>query len=219
MKIVKSRKVVLLLFVLLFVWAGNQALAEDGGEFFEEEVEEKIVGNAADGEKLVEKIDCRQCHTIKGDGGDVGPDLTNVRLRRSEAWLIQWLEDPSLSRPATGMPGFVWDSDQEIYDIIAYLDTLKTPVDSAKILQEKDPVKAGEALVKAYDCRACHTIKTGGISIYPNLTRAGEKLRPEWDKKFLKDPTKWDPWTFMPNFHLSGPEIEAIVSYILSPKE
>jgi len=217
--ILRKWEVALILLLALFGGMAGNGLAQEGEEFLDEEVEEKIVGVAADGEKLVEKIDCRQCHTIQGDGGDVGPDLTNVRLRRSEEWLYQWLDDPSLSRPATGMPGFVWDSDQEIYDIIAYLDTLKVPVDSAKILQEKNRVKAGEKLVAAYDCRACHTIKTGGLSIYPNLTRAGEKLRPEWDKKFIKDPTKWDPWTFMPNFHLSDPEIEAIVAYILSPKE
>lgn len=201
-----------ILVLILMFFLNRQARAQ-------EEVEEVIVGNAEAGAKLMEKIDCYQCHTINGEGGEVGPDLTQVRIRRSEKWLFQWLEDPSLSRPSTGMPGFAWESEQEIYDIIAYLDSVKKPVDADKILREEtDPTKAGEKLVAAYQCRACHTIKTGGRDIYPNLTRAGEKLKPEWDKKFLKDPTKWDPWTFMPNFHLSDREIDAIVAYVLSPK-
>ncbi len=180
---------------------------------------EEIVGDPVAGERLAEQLDCRQCHTIKGDGGAVGPDLTNVRLRRSEEWLVRWLEDPTLLRPSSGMPGFAWKSEQEIYDLIAYLDTLKTPIDSRKILKGKNLVKAGERLVQAYDCRACHRIVDGGIDIYPDLTRAGEKLRPEWDKAFLKDPQKWNEYSFMPNFQLSDREIEAIVAYILSKKK
>ena len=180
--------------------------------------DEEIKGDPIAGKALMEEIDCRQCHTIQGDGGLVGPDLTNVLLRRSKERLVRWLEDPTLFRPSSGMPIFAWNSQQEIYDIIAYLDTLKTPVNSREILKEKNPVKAGERLVRAYDCRACHTIVDGGIDIYPNLTHAGKKLRPEWDKAFLKDPQAWDPYTFMPNFYLSDEEIEAIVSYILSEK-
>lgn len=106
-------------------------------------------------------------------------------------------------------------SEQEIYDIIAYMVSLQQPVDKDKILRERDPVKAGENLVKAYHCRACHNIG-GGIDIYPDLTRIGLKLRPEWDKKFLKNPLDWNPYTFMPNFHLSDPEVEAIVAFLMS---
>ena len=208
---------------VLLAWAGiagfilfqglNGVHAQEAAE------EDEYAGDPVAGEKLMRQLDCYQCHGIGDEGGDVGPDLTNVRLRRSKEWLFQWLDDPSFIRPATGMPAFTWKSYQEINDIIAYLDTLKTPVDGAAILsKEKDLVKAGEKLVEAYDCRACHTIKTGGRDIYPNLTRAGEKLRPEWDKKFLKDPSAWDVYTYMPNFHLSEPEIEAIVAYILSKK-
>ena len=182
------------------------------------EENEEIKGSPISGKALMEEIDCQECHTIQGEGGLVGPDLTNVLLRRSKAHLVRWLEDPTLFRPSSGMPIFTWDSEQEIYDIIAYLDTLKTPVNSLEILKEKNLVKAGERLVLAYDCRACHKIVDGGIDIYPNLTHAGKKLRPEWDKAFLKDPQAWDPYTFMPNFHLSDEEIEAIVAYILSEK-
>lgn len=178
-----------------------------------------FTGDPVAGEKLMREIDCYQCHVIGDEGGEVGPRLTNVALRRSRKWLFEWLEDPSLSRPATGMPVFEWQSEEEIINIVSYLYTLLTPVNSQEILKENDLIKAGEKLVEAYDCRACHTIKTGGMDIYPNLTHAGDKLKPEWDKKFLKDPEAWDIYTFMPNFHLTDQEIEAIVAYVLSPNK
>jgi cytochrome c2 len=202
--------------VITWAWAAEVALTQEAGE--EIVAEEEIIGDPKSGEKLVEVMDCRQCHTIQGDGGEVGPDLTNVGLRRSKEWLIRWFEDPTLMRPSSGMPGFPWKSEQEIHDIIAYLDTLKQPVNKGKILKEKNLIKAGKKLVEAYDCRACHKIGDGGIDIYPDLSWIGRKLRPEWDKKFLKNPLDWNPYTFMPNFNLSEREIEAIVTYLMSLK-
>jgi len=194
----------------------EETIAKSPQEEIVEDLEDEIVGDPIAGEELVEVMDCRQCHTIQGDGGAVGPDLTNVRLRRSKEWLVRFLEDPTLVRPSSGMPGFPWESEEEIYNIISYLDILKEPVDKEKILKEKDLIKKGENLVKAYDCRACHMIGDGGIDIYPDLSKIGQKLRPEWDKKFLENPSEWNPYTFMPNFHLSDPEIEAIVAYLMN---
>ena len=203
--------------LFMSAWIVGLAPAQETGE--EAPAEEQIVGDPKAGEKLVETLDCRQCHVIQGDGGEVGPDLTNVGLRRPKEWLARWLEDPTLFRPSSGMPGFTWKSEQEIYDIIAYLDTLKQPVEKEKILKEKNRIKSGQMLVKAYDCRACHKIVDGGIDIYPDLTHAGKKLKPEWDKAFLKNPESWNKYTFMPNFNLSDQEVEAIVAYILSRKK
>ena len=208
-----KRKCIFFFILILFtsLWVAEFALAEEA---------EEIIGDPKAGDKLVVEMDCRQCHTIQGSGGKVGPDLTQVRLRRSKEHLVRWLEDPTLFRPSSGMPGFPWKSEQEIYDIIAYLDSLKKPVNAAEILnKEKDRIRAGEKLVQAYDCRACHRIVDGGIDIYPDLTHAGKKLKPEWDKAFLKNPEGWNRYTFMPNFHLSDQEVEAIVEYILSDKK
>lgn len=49
---------------------------------------------------------CIGCHTIDGDGGSDGPDLSHVGRERDLAWLAQWISDPSAIKPDTEMPAF-----------------------------------------------------------------------------------------------------------------
>jgi cytochrome c2 len=88
-----------------------------------------------------------------------------------------------------------------------WLNTLK-PVDLT------DPVGAGTSIVEAYDCRQCHLVDGEGKALGPNLKGVTERLDAVSLRQWLRDPgsIKWD--TPMPNFHLSDPEIEAIVSYL-----
>jgi mono/diheme cytochrome c family protein len=47
---------------------------------------------------------CRACHRVGPRGGDAGPDLTLVGLRRPRAWLEAWLRSPRAWKPDTKMP-------------------------------------------------------------------------------------------------------------------
>ncbi len=78
-------------------------------------------GDPARGEASFNKRTCAFCHTLNGRGGDVGPDLTNIKERRSDEWLFKWLKDPPSIKPDTIMPKMKWESDQEIIDVIYYL--------------------------------------------------------------------------------------------------
>ena len=91
-----------------------------------------------------------------------------------------------------------------------WLNLIK-PVDLA------NPVTAGETLVSKYECRKCHVIGEEGNPLRaPNLNKVTERYDPISLRIWLRDPrsTKWK--TLMPNFNLSDPEIEAIVSYLKS---
>lgn len=176
--------------------------------------EEVIRGRITEGEKVITKRACNICHSFNGAGGLVGPDLTQVGIRRTEEWLFRWLEDPSAVLSGTDMPTFEWDSDQEIMDVIAYLTSLKKPVDSGSILKLPTKEDAGRLLVDAYDCRACHKIIEGGRGRYPDLTHIGSKIYPQWEVNWLKDPQAIKPGTFMPTFPLSLEEREAIAAYL-----
>lgn len=49
---------------------------------------------------------CAKCHTLAGEGGDVGPDLTRVGDRRDEASIRAVIEDASLVFGHADMPTF-----------------------------------------------------------------------------------------------------------------
>lgn len=167
------------------------------------------------GSKLVDKYACRSCHTIGDEGGLVGPNLNQVTIRRDEEWLLRWLSDPSAIKPGTLMPKFVW-ADGEREAVIAYLLEFAMPVDKQAILDRdgKGP-KAGEALIKAYQCFACHKVAgENGRMLFPDLTTVKFRRNESWEKRWLKDPQAVLPGTFMPNFHLSKEEIDAITQYL-----
>jgi nitric oxide reductase subunit C len=177
--------------------------------------ETELLPNIENGKRIVtEEIDCLSCHAINGKGGSVGPDLTQVAIRRSKDWLYDFLFNPETVVPDTKMPRFDLD-DQALTDVVGFLTSLMKPVDSEKILSEnKDPAKAGEKLVQAYDCRACHRIKNGGLARYPDLTHQGTKVNRNWEWVWLRDPQKIKPGTYMPTFGFDEREIEAITAYI-----
>lgn len=70
---------------------------------------------------------CGDCHTIEGDGGNLGPDLSNVGMRRSVGWLHSFIEEPSRFREDSDMPSFGLPqlSHQQVEEISKYLATLR----------------------------------------------------------------------------------------------
>jgi mono/diheme cytochrome c family protein len=77
-----------------------------------------------------------------------------------------------------------------------------------------DPVGAGGSVVADYACRQCHLIGGEGQAKGPSLDDVTDRLDPVSIRLWLRDPRsiKWN--TSMPNFQLSDPEIEAILSYL-----
>jgi ubiquinol-cytochrome c reductase cytochrome b subunit len=49
---------------------------------------------------------CGNCHTIDGEGGDQGPDLTHAGKERDAVWLRDWISDPEAVDPIADMPAF-----------------------------------------------------------------------------------------------------------------
>jgi putative heme-binding domain-containing protein len=61
---------------------------------------EEVPGNAANGEKLYRsKGNCAQCHTVRGQGGTFGPDLSEIGSRRSASYLRAAVLDPEKTVP------------------------------------------------------------------------------------------------------------------------
>jgi putative membrane-bound dehydrogenase-like protein len=78
---------------------------------------------------------CASCHMVNGKGGDVGPILDGIALRADKAYIEESLMDPNAklakgfeSLTISPMPPLgVLLKEQELADILAYLQTLKTP--------------------------------------------------------------------------------------------
>ena len=66
------------------------------------------------------------CHTLKGKGGAVGPNLTYVGSRRTREYIYQQIKDPKSHNPRTEMPSFGGRvSEEDINALADYLAGMK----------------------------------------------------------------------------------------------
>lgn len=85
------------------------------------------------GQQLFASTGCTACHTVHGQGGAVGPNLSREGLRRrSDEWQKQHLKDPLsvyVGGPTTGiqwpMPSYARLSEGELDALVAYLQSLR----------------------------------------------------------------------------------------------
>jgi putative heme-binding domain-containing protein len=56
-------------------------------------------GNAKKGSELYATLNCASCHIVKGQGGMMGPELTDIGLQRGPQYLRQALVDPAAAFP------------------------------------------------------------------------------------------------------------------------
>lgn len=76
------------------------------------------------GEKVFNQK-CAMCHKVNGRGGTIGPDLSKVGGRMSEAQLKEKLTNPKKSNPGTSMPAFATLPKGEMGALLAYMKGLK----------------------------------------------------------------------------------------------
>lgn len=76
------------------------------------------------GEKLFHRK-CTMCHVVRGRGGAIGPDLSKVASRMSEAQLQAKIAYPKKSHPGSSMPSFATLEPAEMQALLAYLKMLK----------------------------------------------------------------------------------------------
>ena len=69
------------------------------------------VGNSERGSAIYQRSGCVSCHIIKGDGGSLGPELTQIGARRAAPHLRQAIVDPgaALPRGVQAIPGRGFD--------------------------------------------------------------------------------------------------------------
>ena len=89
------------------------------------EVKVAVPENVKKGGELFHSVGCISCHRINGEGGSVGPDLSNEGKRgRSREWLTKQIRNPKAHVPTSLMPPFTSLSDQQVDYIVDYLMSL-----------------------------------------------------------------------------------------------
>ena len=84
---------------------------------------QQITGCSAlyNGEKLFFAEGCSQCHSFKGRGGSLAPDLSAVTNIRSDSWIKSYIHNPQGINPMARMPAFKNLSGAKRGAIIAFL--------------------------------------------------------------------------------------------------
>jgi cytochrome c551/c552 len=166
---------------------------------------------------------------VRNVWGFVPPPLVREGMKAQPAWLHQFLLNPTEIRPAVllRMPRFNMTNDEAAH-LAAYfaaVDGAEYPYEhirqrdsdyisqqeakhanylkdawSLLLFEPKGEVKSDQKL-----CAACHRVGTkqpSGESFSergPNLVLAPERLRPDWLRQWLTQPSRLLPFTIMPN--------------------
>jgi mono/diheme cytochrome c family protein len=143
------------------------------------------------------------------------PYLVGSGFRTRPIWLAGFLDDPSLGgereqpkavRPylATRMPTFSF-TENEIGKLVRFLDAMskqqliyKAPILEPLAAAEK---AAADRILEDAKCLSCHVVD--GVEFTretkaPNLSYAGDRLKPEWMSRWIENPSEMQPGTAMP---------------------
>jgi ubiquinol-cytochrome c reductase cytochrome b subunit len=165
-----------------------------------------------------EKEHCESCHNLGGGKPKVGPDLaTNPSQKKSAAWMIDHFKRPSALVPGSSMPPIQLSTGQ-LNALAAFL--LKLNQSNAEALTATPQFAVNGALVyQDKTCGACHAVNGVGMKIGPPLNGLDKRRTREWLVKHFHDPQSTSPGTIMPPYKLPQPQMDDLVTYLLSLPE
>ncbi|MBV8273947.1 MAG: c-type cytochrome [Verrucomicrobia bacterium] len=197
----------------------------------------KVIPSTGLGQRLFEQKGCIGCHSVAGKGGNVGPALDDVGLRRSPDWMVQHFRDPKVVSPGSVMPqfGFTEDEARALTDFLVQLSEQKVAMSLPSAL---GPVERGHEVYRKYGCAGCHGADgKGGVpnpnsktaELVPDLIRVAEGYtKDELKDRILKgqreiatlDPKRPPPPLYMPAWAgtIKDSEVDDLVVYLLSLK-
>jgi len=205
---------------------------------------------AADGKAILER-QCAQCHALSKPADTSlerlrtrkGPDLYYAGVKYQRQWLVEWLEQPTRTRPAGEFyfEHIRMTSEGDVVNVESLPPHPKlSAADAAAVSDALMGLKGPEGLVKKdafkkqavpamigammfeklRGCAACHMDKpgSGGLS-GPELYDAGLRLQPDYVYAYIADPQRFDPHIWMPALQLSEADLERLTGYLMSLKE
>lgn len=152
----------------IFAYIQEAALGNASGKVY------MVPGSPANGEKTFAAKGCIRCHSIRGTGGNIGPDLGKIGFHKGITQIAaeMWNHAPAMWAKMRSMdiavPQF---SAQDLSDILAYLYFLQyydRPGDQV----------AGQRIFFDKGCVLCHYAPEGGKPVGPDLSRSAAVSSP-----------------------------------------
>jgi mono/diheme cytochrome c family protein len=183
---------------------------------------------------MLTRYGCVHCHSIARPDGtkvvptDHPPSLAHIADKTTREWIYSWLKDPQAYAASTTMPNYKL-SDGDASDISAYLVSSSTAhagdtaTASLMSVANADP-SAGPSLYGESFCASCHAVQNAagnlvGGDVGTELTRIGNKAKPEWMAAWLENPRVYDATTPMPRYRFTPQQIATLVSYLQSKSD
>ncbi len=181
------------------------------------------------GRGLLSRQGCVHCHMVKLPDGstmkatDDPPSLSHIADKTTREWIYAWLKDPQAYATTSTMPNFKL-SDDDTRDISAFLIANSTPVPGDTVTlsakASSDPA-AGASLYGESFCASCHAVQNAagnmvGGNIGPELTRVGNKVKPEWLQAWLRNPRVYDAGTAMPHYRFNDALVATLSGFLLA---
>jgi len=181
------------------------------------------------GRTMLTRYGCVHCHAItrpdgsKVEATDHPPSLSHIADKTTREWIFSWLKDPQAYAASTTMPNYKLN-DVDASDISAYLVSTSTPragdtaAPSVKPAAAADAA-AGPSLYGESFCASCHAVQNAagnlvGGDLGPELTRIGNKAKPEWLAAWLDNPRVYDGTTPMPHYRFTPQQIATLVAFL-----
>jgi mono/diheme cytochrome c family protein len=181
------------------------------------------------GRHLLSHYGCVHCHTVKLPDGEIlkptddPPSLEHIADKTTRQWIYAWLKDPQAYASTTTMPNFKL-SDDDARDVSAFLiaNSAPLPGDTTTLSAKAstDPA-AGATLYGESFCSSCHAVQNAagnlvGGDVGPELTRVGNKVKPEWLQAWLRNPRSYDAETAMPHYRFSDPQVATVSGFLFA---
>ncbi len=175
-------------------------------------------GDAATGWKLFREKNCLRCHSVWGQGGDVGPDLGRTRtlghVTAGQLAGTMWNHVPRMwEKMEEGGIRLIPISPEEMSHLFAFLLFIR-------YASEPGDAEAGRRALDDYGCSNCHSTAAEGGNVGPDLAEWARFVNPVvWAQKMWTHAgqmreTMADMGVEWPQF--DGDDLNNIVAYIRS---
>lgn len=138
-------------------------------------------GNADAGKRLFSEKRCVVCHTVRGTGGVVGPNLDHLQQFRSPIFVAaaMWNHGPQMAEKmkerGIERPSF---TGKELRDLIAFLAPATAGPEEGPLYVLPGRAEAGRQLFAEKRCVECHAVGGAGGRVGPDLVERGVRQSP-----------------------------------------